>query len=516
MSEKRHKKKLGLIDLVRFLFSKLFIVGFLIVIQTIVLLVSIIWLADYFTMVYAVLALLSIGIVVFLVSKEENPSYKLAWVIVVMALPIFGGLFYITFGNKNLPRELRNRIAAAGKCEQMHVAPGIPCLPALEMRKESLAALSKFITNTTGSELWGHTESEYLPVGEIMWQRMLEELKKAERFIFMEYFILEEGEMWEPILEVLKEKVAQGVEVRFMYDDMGSIQTLPRGYHKRLCEMGINCVLFNPFKPHLNSMMNYRDHRKITVIDGNVGFCGGINIADEYINAYDKHGHWKDTGVLLRGEGVWNLTAMFLDLWNFSKPTDTDFEQYKPTMKCHNDGFVQAFGDTPLDHINVCEESYMQIINRATKYVYITTPYLILDNEMVTSLQMAARSGVDVRIVTPAVPDKWFVHETTRSFYKTLISTGVRIFEYTPGFVHAKMYVADDDVAIVGTANMDYRSFFLHFECGVCFYGASVVADVRDDILLMTTRCREIALDENVALWRRLVRAFLRLFSPMM
>lgn len=265
-------------------------------------------------------------------------------------------------------------------------------------------------------------------------------------------------------------------------------------------------------------MMNYRDHRKITVVDGNVGFCGGINIADEYINRYEKHGHWKDTAVLLRGDGVWNLTALFLSLWNFSKPTDEEFDQFKPTISCESDGFVQPFGDSPLDRLNVSEETYMQIISRATRYVYITTPYLILDNEMTTALSIAARSGVDVRILTPHVPDKWYVHEVTRSFYQPLLDAGVKIYEYTPGFIHAKMYVSDDEVAVVGTANMDYRSFYLHFECGVCFYQSSLIQDVKQDFLQTLTLSQQIPLDYNRSVFflRRVVRSLLRLFSPMM
>ena len=274
--------------------------------------------------------------------------------------------------------------------------------------------------------------------------------------------------------------------------------------------------------------MKYRDHRKITVIDGNVGFCGGINIADEYINAYEKYGHWKDTGVMLQGDAVWNLTAMFLALWNFTRPadaefqqfrpTDAEFQRFRPTLSVPGDGYVQPFGDSPLDHINVCEDCYMHIINRATRYVYITTPYLILDNEMITALQSAARSGIDVRIITPHVPDKWLVQQATKSFYGPLLKAGVRIYEYTPGFVHAKMYVSDDCVAVVGTANMDYRSFYLHFECGVCFFNNSVVHEVKKDILDTMEQCSEIPKDYpyQVRLWKRILRAFLRLFSPLM
>lgn len=303
-----------------------------------------------------------------------------------------------------MPKKLARRITLAEKSAPRVLAQDASCVEELREADPGMATLSDYILRTTGSPLWKNTQSEYLPIGETMWARMLEELPKAKRFIFMEYFILEEGVMWEPIFQILREKAAEGVDVRFMYDDLGSIMTLPANYAAKLRKAGIKCALFNPFQPHLNSMMNYRDHRKITVIDGNVGFCGGINIADEYINDYEKHGHWKDTGVLLRGDGVWGLTAMFLSLWNFTVPTDHDFARYRPTQPQPCDGFVQPFGDSPLDQINVSEETYMQIINRATRYVYITTPYLILDSEMITALQIAARSGVDVRIITPTSP----------------------------------------------------------------------------------------------------------------
>lgn len=502
------------------LFNKLIIVVLLILVQVGFLLLSVVFLADKFTWVYGALTLLSLCVTIWLVSKNENPSYKLAWVVLLLVMPIFGGLFYLVFGNKSMPQKLIQRITSAEQTASKELLPPVndPTVQELALRRNSIIPLARYIRNTTGAPVWSNTYSEYLPIGERMWERMLEELERAERFIFMEYFILEQGEMWTPIFDILKRKAAAGVEVRFMYDDMGSIQTLPNHYDRVLQAAGIKCIIFNPFRPHLNSVMNYRDHRKITVIDGNVGFCGGINIADEYINAYVKHGHWKDTGVLLKGSAVWNLTVMFLSLWNFSQPTDTEYEQFKPTLKCESDGFVQPFGDSPMDQINVCEDTYMHILNRSTSYVYITTPYLILDNEMVTALQAAARSGVDVRIITPHVADKWFVHQTTQSFYQVLLDAGVRIYEYTPGFVHAKMYVSDDNVAVVGTANMDFRSFYLHFECGVCFYESSVIADVKADMLKTMEQCEEIPKDYHlqVHFLRRLVRSFLRLFSPMM
>ena len=264
--------------------------------------------------------------------------------------------------------------------------------------------------------------------------------------------------------------------------------------------------------------MNYRDHRKICVIDGNVGFTGGINLADEYINAYPKHGHWKDTAVMLTGDAVWSLTQMFLQLWEFNCGEEKDQSLFRPTLCPPSDGYVQPFGDSPLDYDNVAENAYLQIINTASRYVYITTPYLILDNEMITALTVAAKSGIDVRIITPHIADKWFVHIVTQSYYRQLLEEGVKIYEYTPGFIHAKMFVSDDDVAIVGTTNMDFRSFYLHFECGVAFYNSSVIPKVKEDIDKTLAISQEITLDtiKSYPLYRRIAAAFLKMFAPLM
>ena len=276
------------------------------------------------------------------------------------------------------------------------------------------------------------------------------------------------------------------------------------------------------FLPVLNSHFNHRDHRKILVVDGHTAFTGGINLADEYINAYEKHGHWKDTAVLLRGDAVWNLTVMFLSMWDYIHGIDEDFTPYKPSVhmtgQVESDGYVQPYSDNPLDGEPVGETVYLNLINRAKRYVYINTPYLILDNEMATALRMAAKSGVDVRIVTPHIPDKWYVHAVTRAYYEMLLESGVRIYEYTPGFVHAKTFVVDDEYATVGTVNLDYRSLYLHFECGVLLYRTSSVAAVKADYLKTLEVCQEVSLEEcrRVPLFRRLGRAVLRVFAPLM
>jgi len=283
--------------------------------------------------------------------------------------------------------------------------------------------------------------------------------------------------------------------------------------------LGIHAVRFNRFIPTLNTYLNYRNHRKMTIIDGNVGYMGGINLADEYINKKVRFGYWKDTGIMLRGEGTANMTALFLQMWEYVTGEDMPpLENYLPTAKLPADGYVQPFADSPLDDINIGESTYLQIIHNARKYVYITTPYLVLDNEMITALTIAAQSGVDVRILTPGIPDKKLVYMITRSYYQQLHRAGVKIYEYRPGFLHAKTIVSDDDTAVVGTINMDFRSFFLHFECATCFYNSSVVATVKQDIMETINVSRRID-DEwlrRVPWIRSIMASVLRLFAPLL
>ena len=351
---------------------------------------------------------------------------------------------------------------------------------------------------------------------------MLEELEKAEHYIFLEYFIIEEGQMWDPILEILRRKAAQGVDVRVLYDDLGCIFKLPDGYDKLLESYGIRACVFNPFIPVLNLRMNNRDHRKICVIDGHTGFTGGINLADEYINVRELHGHWKDTAIMLKGDAVWSLTVMFLTMWDFVKGEKSDYELYRPqihqNVQYPHDGLVQPFTDNPLDNEPVGENVYLNMINRAQRYVYITTPYLIISNEMMTALTNAAKSGVDVRIITPHVPDKWYVHMVSQAHYSQLIEAGVRIFEYTPGFIHAKSFVADDLYAVVGTINLDYRSLYLHFECATWLYRCSCIAAIYEDFKHTQEVSQEITLADcrAVPFRKRLLRNVLKVFAPLM
>lgn len=504
--------------ILKFLFSRLFIVGLLIAVQFAFLIMVVIFLSEAMVYVYWGLQIISIVMVLWILCKPDNPSYKLAWVIPILCIPLFGGLFYIMFGNKSISRHLKGKIkvyvANQSRCKKP--AGDIAC--ELSDINPMLYRQSEYIAQTSNFPVYKNTTSEYYALGEEKWVALMEELKKAKNFILMEYFIIEKGKMWDPIFEILKQKAAEGVEVKFMYDDMGCIQTIPAGYDRVMRKAGIEVAVFNPFRPRLSSAMNYRDHRKITVIDGNVGFCGGINLADEYINAYPKHGHWKDTAVKLYGDAVRSLTLMFIHLWEFSTDDSLEPERYMPRGDFESDGFVQPFGDIPQDNNNVAETVYMQMINCAKRYIYITSPYLIIDNEMTTALIIAAQSGVDVRIITPHVADKWYVHMVTQSSYRQLIEGGVKIYEYTPGFIHAKMTVCDDETCIVGTANMDYRSFYLHFECGVVFYASSMVRRVKDDIEATLKKSQQITLEDSTGIIRshRIIRSLLRAFAPLM
>lgn len=507
--------------LLKFLTGRLFISILLILFQLAILIGVVVFATGkwYWSLVFNIIS----GVMAFfVVTRDENPAYKIAWMLVIMFLPVFGGLFYLLFGNKKVGRYAQRKISQVKEkyADRIPILPGpdLVVREALEYYDPLLARQSDYLSRISGFEVWRNTEVEYFSLGEYFFERLLVELRKAKKFIFLEYFIIGEGEMWDAVLAELQQKLREGIEIRIMYDDFGSIKTVPAHFDRQLRSMGFKVAVFNPIQPHLNPKLNYRDHRKICVIDGNVGFTGGLNLADEYINRDIRFGHWKDTAVMLRGDAVWNLSQMFLQLWMFSANEYVDMLKFLPTLQCKTDGFVQPFGDSPLDDQNVSENAYIQILNCAKNYVWITTPYLILDNEMVTALRIAAQSGIDVRIITPNYPDKFYVHPVTRSYYKVLLEAGVKIYEYTPGFIHAKMFVCDDIVSIVGTTNMDYRSFYLHFECGVAFYGSSVVHQVREDMARTLEVSREISLKEVYAtpLHNRLIRSLLRLFAPLM
>ncbi len=502
--------------------SKIFIVAVLILIQLAAFAAIIVTLSEYFVWIYFLLIALSVVISIYVINRDDNPTYKMTWVLLIMALPILGGLVYLLFGGQKVPKELRLRDRAANDEYKGVINQDEAIIDRLEKRHPAAHKQANYLWKNAGFPVYEHTETTFFPVGEDKFAAMVKELKQAKKFIFIEYFIIEPGIMWDTILDILIEKVNEGLDVRVLYDDAGCFTKLPSNYYQVLQEYGIKAKVFNPIKPRLAMQMNNRDHRKILVIDGKVGMTGGINLADEYINKVDKFGHWKDCGVMLKGEAVWNLTMMFLQFWNYDETIKDDVIQFKCDSKefenIENDGLVQPFCDSPTDKENVGEYTHINMINGANRYVYATTPYLVLDNEMKTSLMLAAKNGVDVRILVPHIPDKWYVFAVTRANYHALLEAGVKIYEYTPGFVHSKTFVVDDEMAIVGTVNMDYRSYYLHYECGVWFYKSKVVMDVKKDYLESLEKSHEVTLEEcnNVKLPVRIMRSILNLFSPMM
>lgn len=474
-----------------------------------------------------VLSAISFLAALWIISRKGENAYKFVWVFWILVFPIFGGLFYIVL-NARLSR--KSFVKRARKSEE-RIKPLLP-YPAEDVLDTSALSASlgelshprltelKYLTDYVKFPAYHNTETQFLPSGEAMFRRLCEELEKAEKYIFLEYFILEEGIMWDTILEILERKVKEGVLVRVIYDDLGCFLHLPKRYYKTLRKKGIETAVFNPFVSVLTVEQNNRDHRKIAVVDGKTAFTGGINLADEYINVSQKIGHWNDAAILVRGSAAWSLTLIFLQMWELCCRKSEDIASFHPIpsdaplqKEC---GVVLPYADSPLDEENVGEQVYLGMIGRARKYVYITTPYLIIDDKIAGALELAAKSGVDVRIITPKKWDKRLVHAVTRSYYASLTACGVRIYEYTPGFIHAKTIVSDDEVAVVGSINFDYRSFYLHFECGVLVCGNKCVTDVRDNFLSILEKCEEIPTSTaKEGFFKRIKNAFLYLLAPL-
>lgn len=500
----------------KFLTGRLFITSLLIIIQLTILFVMVYYLSTYSIYVYGALVILSLFFVILIVGDDSNPTFKVAWIIPIMTIPFFGCLLFIIFGRRKVTNKTKERYFKIYVSTKDIIPQDKKIYNQLEAENENVIRQFNYIKKSSQGNLFINTSTEYFPTGEEFYEVYKEELKKAQKFIFMEYFIISEGKMLSEILDILAEKVKEGVDVRLMFDDLGTINVLDKKYQKYIRSLGIKISIFNPFKPSLDVFMNYRDHRKITVIDGNVGFSGGVNIADEYINSIKRFGYWKDCAIMIRGDAVSKLTVMFLQLWYYSTYEEKlEFKQYFSTEKYPTDGYVIPFGDGPMNGHLVGELSYIGIINNAKKYVYITTPYLVLDNEMITALKLADQSGVDVRIITPHIPDKWYVHMVTRSNYPALVYSGVRIFEYEPGFIHQKTIVADDEIAIVGTANFDFRSFYLHFENGIYMYKSKAVMQVKNDYKKMLGQCIEMTPEKcKTTLLKKFILSVMKLFSP--
>lgn len=515
---KAFKKALKLI------FNRIFYVVVAILLQVAWLFLLLVRLYQYSPYISAGMNLVAILLVLWIVNKKWNPSYKIGWTILIMALPIFGVMCYFLFGRSRIAGEMQEHYLQVQSESAPYLMQDNRVVNRLKEFDLSASVQSRYIYERSGFPVHGRTTAKYFQVGDDMFPALVRELECARHYIYIEYFIINDGVMWRTILDILERKAKEGVDVRLIYDGLGCMTTLPPHYEKTLNEKGIKCVIFNRFRPIVNVILNNRDHRKICVIDGQTGFTGGINLSDEYINQKRRFGHWKDTAVMLKGEAVWNMTVMFLHMWSVITKTEEplDHEPYKP-HKYHpdrfpDDGFVQPFSDTPLDGEVVGENVYLNIINRARRYVYICTPYLIIDNEMMTALCLAAKSGIDVRIMTPGIPDKRIVFWLTQSYYEQLLEAGVKIYEYQPGFLHAKSFVCDDEIAVVGTINLDFRSLYLHFENGVWFCNNSVISDILADFLETLHYCKPVSIEfcRNRNIFIRAMQSIMRLFAPLL
>ena len=466
--------------------------------------------------VNAGLNVLSLFITLYLVRKDENSDYKIIWLVLIGLMPLLGGALYLAFGNKAPAKRMRQRMQAV---ERQHTADLAQQPGQTEALDPASRGLCRYIADYGPYPAWKDTTAKYYPCGEEMYPDLLADLEGAERFIFLEFFIVRTGRMWGGVEDILVRKAAEGVDVRLIYDDFGSLLGLPTDFVVRMERAHIRCIPFNPVMPLLSLVMNHRDHRKIVVIDGTVAYTGGVNLADEYINAEQRFGYWKDAALRVEGDAAWNFTVMFLNFWNAFRPSETDYDAFRPMplVTPVSDGIVQPYADSPLDEEPMAETVYLNILAQAQRYVYIYTPYLAVGEEMLDALKNAAKRGVDIRLVLPGIPDKKLVFRLSRSYYLPLLRAGVRIYEYTPGFLHAKCWVSDDVTAVVGSINMDYRSLFLHFECGVLLQKNSQVAVLRDDVRATLPQCREIQVTEcRTSLPGTALDSVLRLLSPLM
>ncbi|MBR5586815.1 MAG: cardiolipin synthase [Clostridia bacterium] len=503
----------------RKLFKQRILIGLLIALQLTFMIYLLLSSGSTSAVIAGVLKFLSLVVSLYIFSRKDKGAYKLTWVFLILLFPLFGGLFYLMFSFQSTFRASAKRMDAVSKRTAHYFSLPETQLEEARARITSASSALSYMQNFAGFPVYNADTTLYLSPGEQMLEKLCAELEKAEKYIFLEYFIIQEGKMWDTILEILRRKAAAGVKVRLIYDDMGCFFLLPKNYPEKLKKYGIECVVFNPFRPVLSVIQNNRDHRKIAVIDGKVAFTGGINLADEYINAIEKHGHWKDSAVMVTGNAAWGLTVIFLQMWELCSGLSEDYSAYFPGNQLSNNdsGYIIPYSDSPLDTENVGEHVYLQLINNARKYLYITTPYLIIDSSTVSALTLAAKSGVDVRIITPEIWDKRLVHMTTRSYYRELIDSGVKIYEYSGGFIHSKTFVSDDYTATVGTANLDFRSLYLQFECGVLMYNTTAVADIKKDFLDTLDKCRQITAEDcKCNLIKRFFQDVLRLIAPLM
>lgn len=474
------------------------------------------WLVDV-PLLFGSVEAFTIIMLIHVLNSRNNPSVKLSWCFFITLMPLAGAIlyFWIQF---DLGQRLNNRLVESSiRSTAAFVPEQAQLMEQLRQEDPDLANLATYLRRYSSLPPYANSSVRYFPLGEDKFQEMLLQLEQAKSFIFLEYFIIHEGVMWDSILEILQRKAKQGVEVRVLYDGMNALTNLPYNYPSQLEKMGIRCKMFAPVRPLVSTHYNNRDHRKILVIDGHTAFTGGVNLQDRYINQEEVYGHWKDTAIMVQGEAAQGFTLLFLQMWNATENVRTITPYLTPLRTVPAEGYVIPYGDSPTDQENVGETVYLDILNHAKHYVWIMTPYLIIDNEMATALTYAAKRGVDVRLVLPHIPDKKVVFAMGRSHYRELLDAGVRIYEYTPGFVHAKVFLSDDRCGVVGTINLDYRSLYHHFECGAYLYKVPALADIRQDFEQTFARCQIMDHEavRKLPLWYQALGRILKVFAPL-
>lgn len=506
----------------KIIFSRTLIIFLMIILQVLVLFFSATWLRNYLHFIWEGMTVLGGFLIIYIINRDEPTEFKLTWIIPICLFPVLGALIYVFMISNAGGIGLKVKTGIRMKETEGLLVSGSETREAVKQCPPSFQGFTHYMEHTAGYPTYHQSTAVYYPLGQDKFEDLLLELKRAERFIFLEYFIVERGIMWNAVLDILKEKVKEGVEVRVMYDGMCSIVLLPHNYPEELKQYGIRAKMFAPIMPFLSTNQNNRDHRKIVVIDGKVAFTGGVNLADEYINRKTVYGHWKDVAVKITGDAVRSFTVMFLQMWNVSEKGSENYERYLQDITfdaplCH-DGFVIPYGETPTMKQEVAKTVYASVINSASRYVHIMTPYFIVDREFLDSMRYAAERGVEVAMILPGIPDKKVVYYIARTFYPELLRAGIRVYEYVPGFVHAKTFVSDDSSATVGTVNLDYRSFYHHFECGAYFYDNQVVAKVEEDFQNTLLKCEEVTEEYywRIPLIQKMIGRISRLFAPLM
>lgn len=529
MGQEKEKEKILLLEkgksgLLKFLFGRATITVLLLLAQLATLILFFGWLERYVLYLFGFHVVLSALLAITVMNRPMNPVFQLSWTVFVVLLPVVGGMLYLIFALRLGSRAINRRLMNLRKETDSLVSQEDAVIQAFRAEDPEAAGLSEYVRNTGAFPVYRNGGVTYFPSGEAKFEDLINCLERAEKFIFLEYFIVAEGYMWGRILKILEEKARAGVEIRMIYDGLCSVTHLPVNYPKQLAKLGIKCKIFSRLRPIFSTSYNNRDHRKILVVDGRVGFTGGVNLADEYINHKMRFGHWKDTAIKVEGEPVNSLTLMFLQMWNIDEHIRDRYEDYmikefgQAAADHSGNGYVQPFSDNPFDGEQVGKRVYLDIINHATSCVNIMTPYLVLDYEMMHALTYASKRGVRVSIIMPHIPDKKYVFAVSKTYYEELLAAGVHIYEYTPGFVHAKVITADGKRSVVGTVNFDYRSFYLHFECGVYLHNVPQIAEIEEDFHETMARSEEITPENHKRSWffTKVVGALLKIFAPLM